>query len=209
MTPSRAELARFSTLLAAGEVAVGGYAEQDLLNQAYKAGVGRGGWTDASVAGCAWSCVLVGTRMGTKSACLVAKRNHGLPGSQLSSRQRLAEGTCCPSELKLPSPVQHSCALCSQGTWKALPPAYNLQKGIRRHHPRLWAASWREAAVLHYTDAKPWHPEHPEHEQYRDLVDLWWQAFRGQLVGSSTHAAVGRVGVETRGLADAEARKPL
>jgi hypothetical protein len=38
MSPSRAELARFNALLAAGEVVVGGYAEQDLLNEVYKVG---------------------------------------------------------------------------------------------------------------------------------------------------------------------------
>lgn len=37
MAPSAAELARFGALLDAGEVPIGGYAEQDFLNAVYKA----------------------------------------------------------------------------------------------------------------------------------------------------------------------------
>lgn len=48
-----------------------------------------------------------------------------------------------------------------RGAWRPLPHTFNAQKGIRRHHPRLWEAHWGEAAVLHITDAKPWQAEHP------------------------------------------------
>jgi lipopolysaccharide biosynthesis glycosyltransferase len=94
------------------------------------------------------------------------------------ARQNPAKAVCRPN--------LHIHSLCAQGTWKALPHTYNAQKGIKRHHPQLWAASWDQVAVVHYTDAKPWHPEHPEHEHYRELVELWWRAYKGQGLGLSS-----------------------
>lgn len=58
--------------------------------------------------------------------------------------------------------------------WFQLPPSYNLQKGIRHHHPDIWAP-W-EAHVLHYTDFKPWNDiNHPENVLHADIVCLWWK----------------------------------
>jgi inositol 3-alpha-galactosyltransferase len=60
--------------------------------------------------------------------------------------------------------------------WIQLPPSYNLQKGIRHHHPELWAPL--EAHVLHYTDFKPWNDtNHPENASNADIVCLWWKIF--------------------------------
>lgn len=47
------------------------------------------------------------------------------------------------------------------GAWRPLPPTFNAQKGMRRHHPGLWRRHWGDVAVLHYTDAKPWQRDHP------------------------------------------------
>lgn len=64
-----------------------------------------------------------------------------------------------------------------QGSWAPLLPVYNLQKGMRSHHPELWAPS--EAAVLHFTDDKPWAagPDAPQHGEHADIVAMWWKVF--------------------------------
>jgi inositol 3-alpha-galactosyltransferase len=64
-----------------------------------------------------------------------------------------------------------------EGTWAPLPPSYNLQKGIKGHHPELWAPS--SAHVLHFTDDKPWvgGMEAPQHAEHADIVSMWWQAY--------------------------------
>lgn len=65
---------------------------------------------------------------------------------------------------------------CFQNEWIALPPQYNLQKGIKKHHPAIWNP--HDAAIIHYTDAKPWHDrDHPENVEHTDIVDIWWRIF--------------------------------
>lgn len=48
-----------------------------------------------------------------------------------------------------------------QGVWRPLPPAFNAQRGIRRHHPQLWSALWPQVSIIHFTDGKPWQQGHP------------------------------------------------
>jgi inositol 3-alpha-galactosyltransferase len=63
-----------------------------------------------------------------------------------------------------------------RGEWRALPPAFNLQKGIKFHHPELWQPS--AAAVIHYTDRKPWdEPDHEDNRVFADITDLWWRLY--------------------------------
>lgn len=57
-------------------------------------------------------------------------------------------------------------------TWKALPPVYNLQKGIKFHHPELWLPE--KAYILHYTDDKPWTGVSNE---YAEIDELWWSIY--------------------------------
>ncbi|CAG9460727.1 unnamed protein product [Pedinophyceae sp. YPF-701] len=111
MAPSRAEAARFERLLRSGEVRVGGFAEQDFLNEIYA------------------------------------------------------------------------------GEWRALPVAFNAQKFIRMHHPDLFDVD--SVAIIHYTDAKPWHREHPEHENFQDIVNLWWSIYEAGNADRMHAAAAG------------------
>lgn len=97
MTPSVKELARIEAALEAGELIIGGYAEQDALN-------------------CFYSNV-----------------------------------------------------------WQPLPHTFNLQKGIKHHHPELWCPF--DSAVIHYTDKKPWQGRDGENSAYVDIVDLWWRVY--------------------------------
>ena len=65
-----------------------------------------------------------------------------------------------------------------QGAWTPLSPRYNLQKGIRHHHPELWDPA--SAAILHYTDRKPWdRREEDADDVHADIVGLWWRIFEG------------------------------
>jgi lipopolysaccharide biosynthesis glycosyltransferase len=72
--------------------------------------------------------------------------------------------------------LPHACAL-PQDEWVPLPQTFNLQKGIMRHHPELWAP--QQASIIHYTDRKPWDdPQHADHAGYADIVGLWWRVYR-------------------------------
>jgi inositol 3-alpha-galactosyltransferase len=67
-----------------------------------------------------------------------------------------------------------------QDTWKPLSTLFNLQKGIRGHHPELWVPE--EAFIIHYTDCKPWHGrDHPENLEYREIVNWWWDIYNSKV----------------------------
>ena len=71
-----------------------------------------------------------------------------------------------------------------------MPAAYNLQKGIRRHHPELWAPE--TAFILHYTDVKPWQGmDHPENKDHEDIVKWWWKVFENKSDAASGHQQAG------------------
>jgi lipopolysaccharide biosynthesis glycosyltransferase len=61
-------------------------------------------------------------------------------------------------------------------TWQPLSTLFNLQKGIRGHHPELWYPE--DAFIIHYTDCKPWQGRHhPENVEYSEIVDWWWATY--------------------------------
>ncbi len=117
MSPCRAELRLFGSLLAAGAAPIGGYAEQDFLNWRYQAGFER------------------------QRCC---RGLHGL----------LCLSTAPPTSA-------NSCAVTDflQSVLRLLPPAFNAQRGIRRHHPQLWEMLWPQVSCCCGVDALlcvPW-----------------------------------------------------
>jgi inositol 3-alpha-galactosyltransferase len=69
-----------------------------------------------------------------------------------------------------------------QDTWQPLSTLFNLQKGIRGHHPELWYPE--EAAIIHFTDCKPWHGrDHPENVDYIEIVTWWWDVYNNKKDG--------------------------
>ena len=63
-----------------------------------------------------------------------------------------------------------------QDSWHPLPTLFNLQKGIKGHHPELWVPE--KAFIIHYTDCKPWHGrDHPDNQEYSDIVNWWWRVY--------------------------------
>jgi alpha-N-acetylglucosamine transferase len=79
-----------------------------------------------------------------------------------------------------------------QHSWRCLSAAYNLQKGVKCHHAHLWKPE--EAAILHYTDRKPWCADgtHPEDHEHADIVELWWRAFKNGNMGEEAYSTQGR-----------------
>lgn len=79
-----------------------------------------------------------------------------------------------------------------QDTWQPLPTLFNLQKGIRGHHPELWVPE--EAAIIHYTDCKPWHGwDHPENVDYSEIVNWWWDVYNREGEGERKRGTVNAI----------------
>ncbi|KAL4534618.1 hypothetical protein Ndes2526B_g05553 [Nannochloris sp. 'desiccata'] len=105
-----------------------------------------------------------------------------------SFTQALSSGTCPIQGYAEQDFLNHY----FQHTWQPLSTSFNLQKGIRWHHPELWFPE--EAAIIHYTDCKPWHGrDHPENVDYSEIVTWWWDTYNRQKDGErDTYGVINR-----------------
>jgi len=65
-------------------------------------------------------------------------------------------------------------------SWRRLPRSFNTLKRIYWHHPDLFDLG--QIKVLHFVGPKPWDQPPVDDAQYRELHDLWWQAYPQDLV---------------------------
>lgn len=167
MSPCRAELQRFGSLLAAGAAPIAGYAEQDFLNWRYQVG---------SRSRKHWGSLMKGSKQEhvLSQACpLVLCRVCGGRCRPLTTHSAAFGGTtrgcgincgrrfpCCPAAwlcgclaaVRRCTPLRSSCPVSERA---GLCP----NQPHRSHTHKL--PSLPQVAIVHYTDGKPWQEGHP------------------------------------------------